>query len=99
MRHFFPRIPAPVGDDLHECVSELREAGLAVSDARQAYTIRAYSGVGDIVTMLLLDGTIIPDFDPLGVDLKSILDMERGLTSTEGFMLSERPFIIEARKQ
>ena len=99
MWRFFPRIPAPVGDQFDEYVSEIREAGLAVSDARQAKTLRAYSGVGDIVTMLLLDGSIIPDFDPLGSDLKAILKMERELTTTEGLVLSEGNFLIEARRE
>ena len=99
MRSFFPRILAPVGDLFQEYVSGLREAGLAVLDARQSKTVRAYSGVGDIVTMVLLDGAIIPDFDPLGLDLKAVLEMERGLTTAEGLILSEGSFIIEARKQ
>jgi hypothetical protein len=99
MSRFFSRIPAPVGDLFEDYVSGLQEAGLTVSDARQSKTVRAYSGVGDIVTMILLDGSLIPDFDPLGADLISILDMERELTSAEGFILSEGLYIIEARKQ
>ena len=98
LRRFFPRIPAPGGETLEECVSWFLEAGLAVSDSREASTLRAYSGVEDIVTMLLLDGSIIPDFDPLGSDLEAILKMEQELTTTEGLLLSEANFIIEARR-
>jgi SAM-dependent methyltransferase len=98
MRGFFPRIPASGDETIQEHVMGLRDAGLAISDVRQASTLRAYSGVGDIVTMLLLDGSIIPDFDPLGSDLESVLEMERELTTSEGFILSEALFIMEARK-
>jgi hypothetical protein len=99
IRRFFPRIPAPAGDDFDEYVSEIQEAGLTVSDARRANTLRAYNGVGDIVTMLLLDGSIIPDFDPLGSDLEAILDMEHELTTPMGLLLSEGNFLIEARRE
>jgi hypothetical protein len=99
MRHFFPRIGPPEGDLYGEYMKGLHEAGLVVLDARKAKTVRAYSGVGDIVTMLLLDGGLIPDFDPLGLDLEAILEMERELTTAEGLILSEGSFIIEARKQ
>jgi SAM-dependent methyltransferase len=97
IRRFFPRIPA-AADYFPKCVSELRDAGLTVLDACQASTRQAYGGVGDIVTMLLLDGTIIPNFDPLGSDLEAVVEMERGLTTSEGFVLSECPFIVEGRK-
>jgi SAM-dependent methyltransferase len=99
MRRFFPRIPAPAGDQFDEYVSGIREAGLTVSNARRANILRAYSGVGDIVTMLLLDGSIIPDFDPLGSDLEAILAMEQELTTTAGLLLSEGHFLIEARRE
>ncbi|HEX5367956.1 MAG TPA: methyltransferase domain-containing protein [Dehalococcoidia bacterium] len=97
MRRFFPRIPS--GNDLfQDYVRGLGEAGLIVSDARRAHTFRVYSDVGDIVTAVALDGNLIPDFDPLGVDLESILDMERELSTPEGLRLSEGLFIIESTK-
>jgi hypothetical protein len=49
--------------------------------------------------MVLLDGSLIPDFDPLGSDLRSVLELERELATDDGLLLSEGSFIIKALKR
>jgi len=41
---------------------------------------------------------MIPVFDPLGQDLRALIQLEKNLTTNEGLVLTESRFLIEASK-
>ena len=97
LRRFFPRMQ-DFGDLFHRYQDELRSAGLTIVDARTHDTKVAYRGLGDIVFMLCVTPWTIPGFDPLDRDLQALLDLERGLSTEDGLVLTETYFHIGARK-
>jgi len=97
LSRFFPR-RSNYGDHFHLYQEGFRAAGLAVVDARTSVVPAAYEGLGDFVYMLCIAPWEIPGFDPLGADLEALLDLERELTTTDGLVLSDGSYVIEARK-
>ena len=87
------------GDHFHTYQQELREAGLEIIDARLHEYRRAYSGLPDFVYMLCIAPWEVPDFDPLGSDLEALLALERDLMTSDGLVLTEGRYIIEAIKK
>lgn len=102
LRRFFPRMlpsPADIQDHFALYQEGFRGGGLTLIDARKHYSKAAFENLGVLVYVLCVvaDWTI-PAFDPLGVDLEALLDVERELSSSEGIVLTEGQYIIEARK-
>jgi SAM-dependent methyltransferase len=79
---------------------ELVEAGLEVVDARTSVVPAAYHSLGDFVFMLCVANWTIPDLDPLGRDLETLLQLERDRSSPGGvgLIISDGAFLIEAHK-
>jgi SAM-dependent methyltransferase len=97
LRRFFPR-RTDFGDHFHQYQQGFHVAGLEVVDARTHAWRDAYASLGDIVYMLCIAPWEVPDFDPLGADLESLLDLERELSTPNGIVMSSGAYIIEARK-
>ena len=73
-------------------------AGLTVVDFRQHAQPMAYAGLGEIVYLLVAAPWTVPDFD-LEADLEALLEVERTLTRPEGIVLTDRRYVLEARKR
>jgi hypothetical protein len=58
----------------------------------------AYRGLGEVVFLLCIAPWDIPGFDPLGRDLRGLIDAEQELSTDEGVVLTESAFLIEATK-
>ncbi|MBI4571417.1 MAG: hypothetical protein HY723_05660 [Chloroflexi bacterium] len=98
VRRFFPRAIVGMGDLFGEYRDGFAAAGLEIVDARQHAVDAAYDSLEDFVFMLCISPWTIPDFDPLGRDLEALLSLERDLTTTDGLVLTDARFLIEARK-
>ena len=72
-------------------------AGLVVVDRQQHQQGMAYQHLGEIVYMLIAAPWTIPDFD-LETDLDALLEVERTLRRSAGIVLTDRRYIVEARK-
>jgi len=54
--------------------------------------------LGELVYILCVAPWMIPAFDPLGQDLRALIQLEKNLTTNEGLVLTESRFLIEASK-
>ena len=95
---FFPRATVGMGDLFGEYRDGFASAGLEIVDARTHTVDAAYRRLEDFVYMLCITPWTIPDFEPLGSDLEALLALERELTTTDGLVLTDARFLIEARK-
>ena len=73
------------------------EAGLTVVDQQEHAQAMAYASLGPIVYTLVAAPWTIPDFD-LETDFDALLEVERALRRPEGIVLTDRRYIVEARK-
>jgi SAM-dependent methyltransferase len=97
LRQFFPRMT--IFDPHFRLYQEgFRAAGLTVNDARTHDAPVAYRGLGELVYMLCVTPLTIPGFDSLGADLEALLALELALTTSDGIVVTESRYIIEARK-
>lgn len=97
LRPFFPRMQDS-GPLFEQYVSGLEEAGMTVVIAKTHDTRAVYRGLGELVYLLCISPWTVPDFDPLGKDLASLLQVEDRLGTGDGLVLTESRFIIEARR-
>lgn len=97
LARFIPR-RTDFGDHFRRFQEGFHAAGLDVLDAREHFAAVAYESLGEYVYMLCIAPWEVPDFDPLGRDLEALLDLERELTTTDGLVLTEGSYIIEARR-
>jgi SAM-dependent methyltransferase len=99
LKEFFPRATVSEGENHYfSYLVGLREVGLEILDAREYAVLAAYEGLGDFVFMLCVTPWTIPDFDPLGADLETLLELERTLSTPDGLVLTEGHSVIEAWK-
>ncbi len=98
LRKFFPRM-RDFGDLFRRYEDGLRSAGLKIVQATTHDGRAAYRGLGDIVFTLCVAPWTIPDFDPLGRDLRALRRTEDALSTPAGIVLTESLFVIEARKE
>ena len=97
LKRFFPRMVEYRG--LESAYQDgLAAAGMTIVDARGHVVPAAFESLGDFVYMLCVTPWTIPDFDPLGADLPALLQLERELTTSDGLVLSDGAYLIEARK-
>jgi SAM-dependent methyltransferase len=75
-----------------------RATGLTVVDFQQHAQPMAYQHLGEIVYMLVAAPWTVPDFD-VEADLDALLEVERLFRRPEGIVLTDRRYILEARKQ
>ncbi|MPZ48666.1 MAG: methyltransferase domain-containing protein [Dehalococcoidia bacterium] len=101
VRDFFARAPDQFemwGNHFENYQRGFSDAGLALVDVRLHEGTTAYDNLADFVYMLCITPWTIPGFDPLGTDLKALLELEAKLTTPVGLALSNGSYIIEARK-
>jgi len=79
-------------------VSGFEGAGMKIERSESHDTRVAYHGLGEVVYILCVAPWMIPAFDPLGQDLRALIQLERNLTTHEGLVLTESRFLIEASK-
>lgn len=72
-------------------------AGLTVVDYQEHVQPMAYQTLGEIVYLLVAAPWTVPDFD-LEADFEALLEIERTLTRPEGIVLTDRRYLLEARK-
>ena len=72
-------------------------AGLIVVDRQLHAQPMAYQHLGQIAYTLAAAPWTVPDFD-LDADLDALLELERSLRRPEGLVLTDRRYIVEARK-
>jgi hypothetical protein len=97
LKAYFPRMVEYRGH--HTANSEgLTAAGLYLIEDRTSVVPAAYANLGEFVFMLCVTPWTIPDFDPLNRDLESLLDLERDRSTSEGLIMSDGHFLIEAHK-
>ncbi len=97
IRPFLPR-KTDFGDHFHTYREGLEAGGLNILRHQRHEARVAYDSVGDFVYMLCVAPWEVPDFDPLGADLKAVLAMERALSTSVGFVVTDTRYIIEALK-
>ena len=96
LRNYFPRMT--VFEQHHETYpAGMSEAGLEVADFREHNQLVAYRNLGEVVYALTAAPWTVPDFD-LEADLEALLALEQDLRSVEGILLSDRRYVLEARK-
>jgi SAM-dependent methyltransferase len=98
LRQFFPRSTTGRSDGFFRWLVAFRSTGLVVMDARKYAVPAAYRSLGDLVFMLCVTPWTIPDFDPLGADLATLLAIEETLTADDGLVLTQGHSLIVARK-
>lgn len=97
LRAFFPRMQDG-GSLFDRYVGDLRRIGMTIAIAETHDVRVAYHGLGELVFLLCISPWTIPDFDPLGSDLASLLRLGQNLSTPDGLVVTESRFIIEARK-
>src|SRR3989475_1296626 len=97
VRTFFPRMQDS-GPLFARYVSGFEGAGMKIERSESPDTRGAYHGPGVIGYILCVAPWLIPPFDPLGQDLRALIQLERNLTTHEGLVLTESRFLIEASK-
>ena len=97
LKRFFPSMNEFPGI-LLEYSTGLRSAGLTILDCRTHMVPAAFKSLGEFVFMLSVASWTVPDLDPLGADLETLLQVERELTTRDGLVVSDGAFIIEAQK-
>jgi SAM-dependent methyltransferase len=97
LRAFFPRMT--VFEPHHVTYPrDCAAAGLAVIDFREHAQRVAYRSLGELIYMLAAAPWTVPDFD-LEADWPALERMEQALRRPEGIILTDRRYILEARKQ
>jgi SAM-dependent methyltransferase len=97
IRPYFPQ-KTDWGDHYTRYREGFRANGLTIFDDRWHKTPAAFDSLGDFVYCLCVANWEAPGLDPLGNDLETLLQMERDLTTAEGFVVTETRYILEARK-
>jgi len=97
LRSFFPRMQ-DFGPLLERNAAGFREVGLIVDRSDTSDVSVAYRGLGELVFMLCVAPWTIPEFDPLGQDLETLIDLEERLSGRQGLVLTESRFLLEAHK-
>ena len=97
VRTFFPRMQ-DWGPVFARYVSGFEGARMKIERSESHDTRVAYHGLGEVVYILCVAPWMIPAFDPLGQDLRALIQLERNLTTHEGLVLTESRFLIEASK-
>ncbi|MCC7358343.1 MAG: class I SAM-dependent methyltransferase [Anaerolineales bacterium] len=72
-------------------------AGMELVDFRSHDQLMAYPHLGPLVYMLVAAPWTVPDFS-LETDLDTLLEVDRTLRRPEGIVLTDRRYILEARK-
>jgi SAM-dependent methyltransferase len=75
----------------------LEAAGLELVDFRGHQQPMAYQQLGHLVYVLVAAPWTVPDFD-LDADLDALLALEQTLRRPEGLVLTDRRYLVEARK-
>jgi SAM-dependent methyltransferase len=96
LREFFPRMTV-FEQHQHSYPEGFAAAGLDVVDFREHSQAVAYRSLGEIAYMLEAAPWTVPEFD-LEADLAALLALERVLRRPEGILLTDRRYILEARK-
>jgi len=95
LRPFFPR--ATIFPDHYRGYAAWFEAHVyAVTLRRHDYRV-AWESLGDLVAHLLVAPWTIPDFE-VERDIEALLALEAALTTSEGIVLTEGRYLLEARK-
>ena len=97
LREFFPRMQ-DFGDLFGAYEAGFREAGLTIAQSRKHDWKVAYRGLGDVVFLLCIAPWDLPDFDPLGRDLRALMAAGDALSTHDGIELTESSFLLEATK-
>jgi len=97
LRPWFPRMHDP-GDLLEAYADGMRAAGLRIVRRDRHAGPGAYRGLEDVVFILCIAPWTIPGFDPLGRDLRALLDAEARLSGPDGIVLTEELLLLEATK-
>src|SRR3989441_152855 len=97
VRTFFPRM-RDWGPLFGQYVSGFESAGMKIEQSESRDTRVAYRGLGELVYTLCVAPWMIPAFDPLGQDLRALIQLEKSLVTKEGLALTESRFLIEASK-
>jgi len=97
IRPYFPQ-KTDWGDHYTRYREGFLAAGLTLVEARQHKTPAAFESLGEFVYCLCVANWEAPGLDPLGADLDTLLQMERDLTTPEGFVVTETRYILEAHK-
>jgi SAM-dependent methyltransferase len=97
LRRFFPR-HTDWGNHFSRYRSGFVASGLTVERAQRHEATAAFASLEDFVYMLCIAPWEIPDFDPLGDDLRALLEMEQALTTADGLVLTSVNYLIEAHK-
>jgi hypothetical protein len=96
LREFFPRMTRY--EPHHETYPRgFEAAGLVVVNQQAHAQLMAYDNLGEIVYTLVAAPWTIPDFE-LEADLDALLALEQALRRPEGLVLTDRRYIVEARK-
>ncbi len=96
LREYFPRM-TDFGPHDEAYQAALAAAGLEIRDARQHTQRVAYRHLGEVVYLLVAAPWTVPDFD-VAADLDALLRLEQGRRTPEGIVLTDRRYILEARK-
>ncbi|HEX5370617.1 MAG TPA: hypothetical protein VFY10_14490 [Dehalococcoidia bacterium] len=97
LKRFFPRMVEYRG--IETAYQEgLIASGMTIVDARGHVVPAAFDHLGDLVFMLCVTPWTIPDFDPLGADLTTLVQVEQELTTPDGLVLSDGAYLIEMQK-
>ncbi len=97
LREFLPR-KHDFGDLFRRYQAGLMDSGMKIVQIGSHDWTVAYRGLGDVVFMLCVTPWDVPDFDPLGRDLRALLALEKALATKDGIVLTESRFLIEAMK-
>jgi SAM-dependent methyltransferase len=92
----FPRMQRFAGLYQH-LRNGLEVAGLVIGDGGRHLYEAVYSGVEDVVRMLVLAPWKVPDFG-VEQDIDALVALERELATPDGIRLTEGRFLIVARK-
>jgi hypothetical protein len=96
LRAAFPRMT--VFEQHHETYPHgFAAAGMQVVGFQEHTQLMAYQHLGEIVYMLVAAPWTVPDFD-VEADLEALLEVERTLRTPDGIVLTDRRYILEARK-
>ncbi len=95
LTEFFPQRQI-FPDHYHLYSAALESVGMRVNRARQTQRV-AYASLGDVVYMLLIAPWTIPGFDPVR-DIDALLALEDACRTSDGIVLTEGYYLIEAEK-
>ena len=95
LRAFFPRATV-FPDHWHEYPEGFRGLGYEVRAQRHDDRV-AFGALGDLVALLMVAPWQIPDFDP-EADIDALVALEAALATSEGIILKDERYILEATK-